>query len=215
MNYLPDAKSHSAEIFVQARVRYLEKIDGGWDVCGVGGNQSGVEAAFKVTGKVVILAAGTLGSTEILLRSQEQGLPLSKQVGNHFSTNGDMIGFAYNTDHIINGVGLGARPPSPKSLIGPTATVMVDFRKESDANGGMVLEEAAISGALSDVLAPLLAIEARLQGSASSQDLRERFRKELSEVESKLLGAYAGATKNTLSLIALANDNGAGAYVSQ
>ena len=208
-NYLPDAKSHSAEIFVQAQVRYLEKIDGGWDICGDGVDQSGVEAAFKVAGKVVILAAGTLGSTEILLRSQEKGLPLSK-VGNHFSTNGDMIGFAYNTDHIINGVGLGARPPNPKSLIGPTATVMMDFRKGSDGNGGIVLEEAAIPGALSDVLAPLLAIEARLQGSAASQDLRERIRKEVSEIESKLLGAYAGATKNTLSLIALANDNSAG-----
>jgi cholesterol oxidase len=210
MNYLPDAKSHSAEMFVLARVRYLEKADGGWRVYGDGVDEKGVEAAFKVTGKVVILAAGTLGSTEILLRSQEKGLPLSKQVGNHFSTNGDMIGFAYNTDYIANGIGLGARPPNPKSPIGPTATAMVDLRNESGANSGMVLEEAAIPGALSDFLAPLLAIEARLQGTEASQDLRDRIRKELSEIGSKLLGPYTGATKNTLSLIVLADDDSMG-----
>ncbi len=209
MNYLPDAKKHSAEIFVLARVRYLEKADGGWRVCGDGVDEKGHETAFTVTGKVVILAAGALGSAEVLLRSQAKGLPLSKQVGNHFSTNGDMIGFAYNTDYIVKGIGLGARPPNPSSPIGPTATVMVDFRNDA-ANGGVVLEEAAIPGALSDLLAPLLAIEARLQGSGASLDLRERARKDFLEIESKLLGAYTGADKNTLSLILLANDDSMG-----
>jgi cholesterol oxidase len=210
VNYLPDAKNHSAEIFVRARVKYLQKADGEWRVYGEGIDNNGVEAAFIVTGKVVILAAGTLGSTEILLRSQEKGLALSEQIGSHFSTNGDMIGFAYNTDYIANAVGLGARAPNPKSPIGPTATAMVDFRNPSEAGGGIFLTEAVIPGALSDFLAPLLAIEARLQESEVSGDLRERMRKELLEVQSKLLGPYTGATKNTLSLIALANDNSMG-----
>ncbi len=213
MNYLPDAKKHSAEIFVLARVGYVEKADGGWRVCGDGVDEKGNEAAFTVTCKVVILAAGALGSTEVLLRSQEKGLPLSKQVGNHFSTNGDMIGFAYNTDYIVNGIGLGARAPNPNSPIGPTATAMIDFRHDSGANGGFVLEEAAIPGALSALLAPLLAIEARLQRSQISDDLRDSVRKEFLEIESKLLGAYTGADKNTLSLILLANDDSMGRMI--
>jgi len=210
MNYLPDAKNHSAEIFVRARVQYLEKADGGWRVYGNSVDEKGNESIFEVTAKVVILAAGTLGSTEILLRSQDRGLELSKQVGSHFSTNGDMIGFAYNTDFIINGVGLGTRPPNPNSEIGPTATAMVDLRNGFAPDSGMVLEEAAIPGALSDLLAPLLAIEARLQGSGASQDLRDQIRKEFLEIESKLFGAYTGSIKNTLSLILLANDDSMG-----
>ena len=44
--------------------------------------------------KIVIVSAGTLGSTTILLRSHEKGtLKLSNQRGRHFSTNGDFAGF--------------------------------------------------------------------------------------------------------------------------
>jgi len=86
----------------------------------------------------------------------------------------------------------------------------VDLRNGSAPDSGMVLEEAAIPGALSDLLAPLLAIEARLQGSGASQDLRDQIRKEFLEIESKLFGAYTGATKNTLSLILLTNDDSMG-----
>jgi cholesterol oxidase len=46
----------------------------------------------------VFLAAGVLGSTEILLRSaREHTLPLSQALGTKFSTNGDFGGFAYKT----------------------------------------------------------------------------------------------------------------------
>jgi len=208
MNYLPDAKNHSAEIFVRARVRYLDKADGYWRVHGEGADEKGDETAFKVSAKIVILAAGTLGSTEILLRSQANGLQLSKQIGNHFSTNGDMIGFAYNTDHVVNGVGLGARLPDPKSPVGPTATAMVDWR--SDDAVGMLLSEAAIPGALSDFLAPLLAIEARLQGGHAGRGVLDAVEKEYLEAQSKLLGPYTGAVRNTLTLILLAHDDSMG-----
>ena len=48
-----------------------------------------------VTADMVVLAAGTLGSTEILLRSREQGLALSDRLGQRFSANGDIIAFGY------------------------------------------------------------------------------------------------------------------------
>jgi choline dehydrogenase-like flavoprotein len=54
---------------------------------------------FRVWAPVVILAAGVIGSTEILLRSRDlpekgtQPLPLSNLLGSGFSTNGDFSGF--------------------------------------------------------------------------------------------------------------------------
>ena len=43
--------------------------------------------------KFVFLGAGALGSTEILLRSKEMGLKMSKKVGENMSGNGDMLAF--------------------------------------------------------------------------------------------------------------------------
>jgi cholesterol oxidase len=210
MNYLPDAKSHSAEIFVRTQVTHLERADGEWRVSGKTVDDNGNQTPFSVSSTVVILAAGTLGSTEILLRCRENGLPLSGHVGERFSTNGDTLGFAYNTDHVVNGIGLGARQPDPRSPIGPTATAMVDFRDDTGLGGKMLLEEAAVPGALADFLAPMLAAEARLRGTRAHRSLPDAVRREYREIESKVLGPYTGATRNTSTLILLASDDSAG-----
>lgn len=53
---------------------------------------------------VVFVGAGTLGTTEIMLRSREKyGLALSKALGEGFSTNGDFFGFAINVDRYEDG----------------------------------------------------------------------------------------------------------------
>ena len=49
-------------------------------------------------GNIVILAAGTLGSTEILLRSETLRDRLSDKLGAHFSGNGDVWSFGYNAN---------------------------------------------------------------------------------------------------------------------
>jgi len=41
----------------------------------------------------LVLTAGTLGTTELLLRSQTPHFPLSSKLGRHFSTDGDLLGF--------------------------------------------------------------------------------------------------------------------------
>ena len=64
----------------------------------------------SITADVVVLAAGTLGSTEILLRSREAGLPVSGQVGERFTGNGDVLAFGFNNDVPINGIGVGEPP---------------------------------------------------------------------------------------------------------
>jgi len=45
--------------------------------------------------KGVFLGAGSIGTSEILLRSKERGLEISDEIGTHMSGNGDMLAFGY------------------------------------------------------------------------------------------------------------------------
>jgi cholesterol oxidase len=90
MNYLPDAWNHGAEIYTHVAVRHLERRNDRWVVhyhlLNSGREKFDAPTMF-VTADLVILGAGTLGSTEILLRSQAMGLSVSGRVGHHFTGN--------------------------------------------------------------------------------------------------------------------------------
>ena len=76
MNYLPDARNHGASIFTEMSVSYLEREGESWRVHV---EPSGADGeATSVLADIVVLAAGTLGSTEILLRSRDRGLERSR-----------------------------------------------------------------------------------------------------------------------------------------
>src|SRR4030095_11637452 len=100
-----------AEIFCGLRVRSVSaKPGGGWNVHyvpqGLGREKFDAEEPI-VSARIVVLAAGTLGSTEILLRSRERGLTVSDRLGQGFTGNGDVLAFGYNNDPAIDGIGLG------------------------------------------------------------------------------------------------------------
>ena len=80
MTYLPDARAHGAEIFTELSVSHVARRDGGWRVHFAPSDAKDGTSSF-VDAKTVVLAAGTLGSTEILLRSRERGLGLSDRLG--------------------------------------------------------------------------------------------------------------------------------------
>ena len=61
----------------------------------------------SVGAKVVILGAGSLGSTNILLQSKKRGLDVSDALGHNFSTNGDDIGVCFNSEQSIRPIGRG------------------------------------------------------------------------------------------------------------
>src|SRR5947199_4033140 len=89
VTYLKDAYDHGAHIFRETRV--LRVSPGGkrrWRVH----TTSRSEREILLEADVVVLAAGTLGSTEILMRSTLGGLPLSRELGRRFSGNGDFLG---------------------------------------------------------------------------------------------------------------------------
>ncbi len=69
------------------------------------------ESEQRITAPEVVLAAGCLGSTEILLRSASKGLRLSNTLGSLFSSNGDFAGFVVNIAPTITKNGAAAPNP--------------------------------------------------------------------------------------------------------
>ncbi len=153
MNYLPDAYAHGAHIFTEVAVQSVRRCQGTWrvgfDVLGEGPGS----AARFVTADVVVLAAGTLGSTQILLRSRDLGLPLSDRLGDGFSGNGDVLAFAYDTDQPVHDVGLGHAVPRADTAVGPTITGLIDLRgPDTGLEDALIIEDGAIPGALASVI---------------------------------------------------------------
>ena len=93
---------------------------------------------------VVILGAGSLGSTEILLRSAEQGLPLSQHVGERFTGNGDVLGFGYNCDEPILGIGFGDHAVGELPPVGPCITGIVDMREQPELDSGKLVASTTL-----------------------------------------------------------------------
>lgn len=92
----------------------------------VPGSFEGVEQTVHATH--VILGAGALGSTRILLRSKERGLDVPDEIGKRFSTNGDALGFSYNGDKLANSVGIETKHITSAQPPGPAVTSIIDFR---------------------------------------------------------------------------------------
>jgi cholesterol oxidase len=85
-----------------------------------------------VRAPVLVLAAGTLGSTRLLLRNRRRLPRLSPALGTRFSGNGDALALAF--DPAAEGVG-GAR-----AEFGPTMTSRLDYQDERGfmvADGGL------------------------------------------------------------------------------
>ena len=100
MNYLPMARNAGATILTQTKVEWIEKLAaGGWRIHGKHVQGLGNEESFTLDAGEVVLSAGSLNTTEILLRSEAHGLSVAPALGTKFNGNGDFFGLAYNTDH--------------------------------------------------------------------------------------------------------------------
>jgi cholesterol oxidase len=115
MNYLPMAAKAGAMIFTQTKVEWLEKLAaGGWRIHGKHVKDDGGGDSFTLDAHEVILSAGSLNSTEILLRSEMHGLSVSPALGTKFNGNGDFFGLAYNGAMQTNVLGYApADTPAP------------------------------------------------------------------------------------------------------
>ncbi|WP_431049774.1 alpha/beta fold hydrolase [Roseateles sp. L2-2] len=114
---------------------------------------------FEVLARRVVLAAGSLGSTEILMRSRDRGLPLSRLVGQAFSANGDVIAVGHEWPRAVHAVADEDQPPATRQ-VGPTITGVWE------AGPDHVIQDMAIPGALRTLFEESFALAATLDSLA-------------------------------------------------
>lgn len=160
VNYLPLARQGGAEIYAQIEVEWLERLgDGRWRLHYVARPAEAPVRRASLVAASVVVAAGTLGSTALLLRSRAQGLALSPALGHCFSANGDLLTVAYNLAVQTNIQGFGtAAAPFGEQRVGPTITTAADYRGPPGAPLAQrfLIEDGAIPSALVDALRALL-----------------------------------------------------------
>ncbi len=213
MNYLPDAVNHGAEIFCETRVKYIEKSPSGWLVhfqTPYLGREAFKSPTQHIKAKKIIVAAGTIGSNEIMLRSREKGLQVSSQLGKHYSGNGDVLAFAYNTDQEINGIGSGDKDPQYTGLVGPCITSIIDCRKAENVNEGFVLEEGSIPGGISSILPAAFAGASNFFGTDTDSGIKDKIQEEYRKTLSLLRGPYTGAVDYTQTFLVMCHDDSSG-----
>ena len=215
MNYLPDAKNHGAEIFTQVAVRRIERAGERclvhYQLLNSGRESFGAPTMF-VGADVVVLAAGTLGSNEILLRSGENGLSLSERVGHGFSGNGDALGFAYNADQEVNGIGLGGRSPERADPPGPCIAGIIDMRAQPDLKEGIIIEEGVVPGGIATFLPHVFAAGSKLFGKDTDTGAVDWIKERLRELSAVIGGPRRGALRNTLVFLVNTHDDGEGRF---
>lgn len=91
--------------------------------------------SYKIRARNIVIAAGSLGSTELLMKSRSNDFQISSMLGNRFSSNGDMIFSAFYKNKNIKVKSL----PSPSEQydsrnIGPSITGLI-IRRTSDGSG--------------------------------------------------------------------------------
>ena len=166
LTYLHDAAAHGAQMFTGTMVEHVEPVEDRWRISYRVGNGAGTSSA--VDARIVILAAGTLGSTEILLRSRARGLALSERIGHGFSANGDIIAFGYGAREKVNAIGVGHPAKVEVDPVGACVTGQVKLADADSLDREMYLSE----GVMPSPLAPLLPVAflpgGRLSGAAQS-----------------------------------------------
>jgi cholesterol oxidase len=117
-NYLYVAEKRGAEVRALHIVTGIEAVAGGGYRVSFDSLEGGKRTAGSETAKMVILAAGSLGSTEMLLRCRDEikTLPLvSQKLGVGWSSNGDFLTPAFHATRAIH--------PTQ----GPTIASIIDF----------------------------------------------------------------------------------------
>ncbi len=170
LTYLPFAASHGAEIFTDIPVSHVAReADGGWVVHaspledGKPGTRS-----IELRAAIVVLAAGSLGSTEILLRSRDKGLALSERLGERFSANGDILAFGYGSKLPINAIGVGYPAKIEGAVVGASVSGQIDLTDATTLDNELHIQEGAMPSALAPMLPVMFLPNGRLLGALQS-----------------------------------------------
>lgn len=188
LNYLALAQKHGAEVYSQHIVRHIEASPDGYVV-----HFENLRWNYKgsLIAKRVIFSAGSLGSTELLLRCKhgykrgetriEPTLPkLSEKLGQYFSGNGDFGGVATHTDKVVN------------LAVGPTITGMIDYSRGENGQRFIVEE-----GGFPDML------RAHLRAMFPDYGLGRKLVQKILEKVKTVMGLDRGARQTFFELLNL------------
>ncbi len=153
-NYLPVARRAGAEFYTQTEVHRIEKMDGYYRVYfthfaddGEGGYAN---CHGMTTTRVLILGAGSLGSSEILMRSQSPALQLSPRLGCGWTGNGDALGFIRKSQY-PTGIGGFSAFCTDRAKVGPTIQSNLTYPNRSLA-GRVLIQDGAAARAYGNAL---------------------------------------------------------------
>ena len=144
-NYLTHAKRHGAEIQTLAEVKTIRPRSSGRGFeIEYDDHSSGEPAAVrsqgpvKITADRLVLSAGTLNSTYLLLRNRQNFPAISAQLGTRFCGNGDLLTFALKC---LDKEGKNPRARQIDPSRGPviTSTIRVD---DESGTGGFYIQDA-------------------------------------------------------------------------
>jgi cholesterol oxidase len=139
-NYIPWAEKHGAEVRELSLVTNVEPQDAGYQVY-FDRLDSGQRLPGSETARIVIVAASSLGSTELLLRCRDvsKTLPnLSTFLGRDWSSNGDFLTPAFYA----------SRAMLPTK--GPTIACAIDFLDRSESGQSFWIEDGGFPDLLGD-----------------------------------------------------------------
>ena len=193
MTYLPDAVAHGADIFTELKVEHVRKNAARWEIV-FAPTDARRPVPQTVSAEIVILAAGTLGSTEILMRSQEHGLAVSDQLGAGFTGNGDIIAFGYNSGQRVNAIGVGHPPKVATDPVGPCVAGQIKVADPDRLDHGMYIQEGVLPSPLGPLLPMIFLPGGRIMGALSAL----------------VKGVYNGPLANTQVFFVVSHDDASG-----
>jgi cholesterol oxidase len=132
ITYVARAEAHGAEVFPLHDVTRIDPPRRGGGDWTLGWRDLQYKITGEVRAPVVVLAAGSLGTTRLLLKNQRRLPKLSPALGTRFSGNGDALALAID-------------PKQPdvadaRTEFGPTMTSRIDYTSERGfmvADGGL------------------------------------------------------------------------------
>jgi len=159
MNYLPIARRNGTMMFTQTEVRDIEKCGDFWKVNFIHFHRDEkgrhTEKEGSTTARVVVLGAGSIGSSEILMRSQSEHLDFSRQLGRNWTGNGDALGFVHKTDFPTNIAGFSAQDPQSRR-IGPTVQTNVTYPDRPNLYDRVLIQEGVAARSYANALSFLM-----------------------------------------------------------
>jgi cholesterol oxidase len=154
-NYLTHAKHHGAEIRTLSDVRRIgPRANGhGYEVTYADlGQNPEHPTTHELTCDHLILSAGTLGTTNLLLKNRSAFPGLSRKLGSRFCGNGDLLTLILNTTKVTDGV---REPRIVDPGYGPVITSTARMPDASDPGGsgrGFYLQDAGFPQHLAWIL---------------------------------------------------------------